>query len=588
MCNSVEYVVIEFRISYYLLFIISHFVKKISFSVSCCCLLCSVLCLLRVALSFVVTQREFCCFYNIKIGVTLYMHYTKTKILLYSSIFIHSIDFLHTTNIFQYTMYTSGQNKSTVDDHGDDEYLSRKALQRYMHSKVLQEEEDDEDEELGAEGQDHVNVKDNVNGKSLDKNKNSNIQSNGNNNSSRKESTHQDFEHILRLDGTHNGDAETEGDAEGEDKLLSKLVDENKESDDDDELDDDDDDDLVTSTGTGLLESLTTDIEKYHKRVQLKKKFDNSSLEKKIAEDLNKSQDANASVSSSKKRDSSVLNPESNKLDEDSSDENYSKRGKTGSKRVTLWTKAEDDAIVYYKEEMKYSWKKIEELLEKQHSWQAIQMRYLRNHKSRNDEWSRFMEIRLINAIRKDWENRWKRISADLGKDFGPERCTTKNIEICKKMELSYFSNVFKNKDVTAGYKNQFNDIKDAEAHKKLMLVYMGLDSITYEDSDGEEKGESNTEVPPSSSLVAAAAAAAVAESATDKPVIKTDNTSSTEATATPAISSSNIDTNKPSESNDINKIIGMNMNIDVVNASDDIADNVDPAITGEGISKDS
>ncbi|QPG73724.1 hypothetical protein FOA43_001037 [Brettanomyces nanus] len=166
--------------------------------------------------------------------------------------------------------------------------------------------------------------------------------------------------------------------------------------------------------------------------------------------------------------------------DQPHSSSDYKKR-----RGVTIpWSKTEDDAIVYYKEEMKYSWKRIEELLKHRHSWQAIQMRYLRNHKSRNEEWSRYMEIKLINNIRKDWENRWRRISADLGKDFSVERCMNKNIEICKKMEIPYYSSVFENKDITQGYENPFHDIKDPEQHKKLMLVYMGLDSISYEDAE--------------------------------------------------------------------------------------------------------
>jgi hypothetical protein len=238
------------------------------------------------------------------------------------------------------------------------------------------------------------------------------------------------------------------------------------------------------SENNGLLETLATDIEKYHKKVQLKKKkFDASAIamERKIVEDLNKSNN------NDKKR--NLDNVENNGEGVDKPAKRRPGR-KPINRQTKEWTKSEDDAIVYYKEEMKYSWKRIEELLDNKHSWQAIQMRYLRNHKSRNDEWSRYMEVKLVNAIRKDWENRWKRISADLGKDFGPERCVTKNIEICKKMELPYYNSVFANKDIVQGYTNQFHDIKDSEAHKKLLLVYMGLDSITYEESDEEGNKE--------------------------------------------------------------------------------------------------
>lgn len=166
------------------------------------------------------------------------------------------------------------------------------------------------------------------------------------------------------------------------------------------------------------------------------------------------------------------------------------KRPKLSKKRrIYSWTKEEDEMIVYFKEDQKYSWKKIEEQLDFRHTWQAIQMRYLRNHKSRNEEWSRFMEVKMINAIRKDWENRWKRIGIELGRDFSPERCVQKNMELCKRMEMEYVKSIFQNKEITSGYSNPFNDISNAEAHKKLMLVYMGLDSISYDESDDEGNG---------------------------------------------------------------------------------------------------
>ncbi|ODV87794.1 hypothetical protein CANARDRAFT_26001 [[Candida] arabinofermentans NRRL YB-2248] len=165
-------------------------------------------------------------------------------------------------------------------------------------------------------------------------------------------------------------------------------------------------------------------------------------------------------------------------------------RNKNRKKNVE-WTKAEDDAIVYYKEEMFYSWKSIEEVLHHRHTWQAIQMRYLRNYKSRNEEWSRYMEVKLVNAVRKDWENRWKRISADLSSTEGlitPDRCLFKNVELCKTIDEENVAKIFETKEITQGYHISHNDIKDSDSHKKLMLVYMGLDSISYE-SDEEGGG---------------------------------------------------------------------------------------------------
>lgn len=266
-----------------------------------------------------------------------------------------------------------------------------------------------------------------------------------------------------------------------------------------------------------LLDDLSNDVEMYHKKVQLKRKIEgNLSKEREIQASLIKESEEREQDKDDEDKEAKVIASEATKLaasiekaGDEEDDTKTTKKTKRNSAAVETdvgvkptsrkrrrrgltipWTKNEDDAIVYYKEEMRYSWKRIEELLNHRHSWQAIQMRYLRNHKSRNEEWSRYMEIKLINVIRKDWENRWKRISNELGKDFSVERCLNKNIEICKKMEIPYYASVFKNKEITAGYANPFHDIKDAEQHKKLMLVYMGLDSISYEDSDNESEGE--------------------------------------------------------------------------------------------------
>ncbi|KAG7755060.1 hypothetical protein KL931_005035 [Ogataea haglerorum] len=244
-----------------------------------------------------------------------------------------------------------------------------------------------------------------------------------------------------------------------------------------------------------LLAHLSNDVELYHKRVQQKRQL------KEQLDNGEKKQKVNASEPESANKEESVPQTENADLRKEPEGHETSKIDLSASAFVSpalpvvndsqtrsrAWTKAEDDAIVYYKEEMKYSWKEIEKMLNGRHSWQAIQMRYLRNHKSRNDSWSRFMELRLVNAIRKDWENRWKRISKDLGNDLTVERCIMKNIELCKKMDDPIFGKMFSNKEITLGYGNPNNDIKDEESHRKLMLVYMGLDSISYESDEGEQ-----------------------------------------------------------------------------------------------------
>ncbi|TID30325.1 hypothetical protein CANINC_001112 [Pichia inconspicua] len=270
-------------------------------------------------------------------------------------------------------------------------------------------------------------------------------------------------------------------------------------------LEDDEEED-TESAGNGLLESLTTDVAKYHKKVE--KKAGKKGKEE-VGVDMGAAELDDATVVADKEGEKKEITDSTirKRVGEDSdnyedyneSDTNVEKRKKSSKKqrldrKVVEWSKEEDDAIVYYKEEMKYSWKRIEELLESKHSWQAIQMRYLRNHKSRNEDWSKFMEVKLINAVRKDWENRWRRISAELGKHFTPERCLAKNIDICKKIETDYYTQVFQNKEFKNAYLNPLHDIKDPEQHKKLLLVYMGLDSISYEDEPDAAEAVEATE----------------------------------------------------------------------------------------------
>ena len=313
-----------------------------------------------------------------------------------------------------------------------------------------------------------------------------------------------DMESILQLDNVDNdemkgnnafadmGEIVTKEGSNGGDKVDNGDTGDNNNDDDDDEEEEDIDSNV-------LLQSLNTDVEKYHKKVQLKKNFDNPNpkLNPIIQNENNieeRVDDNNTSVKE-KKRTFNVIK-DTDEENGNGNDNVSNKKHSKGNKKSNNWTKIEDDAIVYYKEEMKYSWRKIEQLLEFRHTWQAIQMRYLRNHKSRNEEWSRYMEIKFVNAVRKDWENRWKRIANDLGNsnEFTIERCVTKNIELCKKIDFPYYSSIFENKEVLQGYNGNHNDIKDSEAHKKLMLVYMGLDAITYEDSENENENENGNE----------------------------------------------------------------------------------------------
>lgn len=95
-------------------------------------------------------------------------------------------------------------------------------------------------------------------------------------------------------------------------------------------------------------------------------------------------------------------------------------------KRIKRWTQEEDRLIIHYKENLKKSWKDIESLLDGKHSWQAIQMRYLRCHKTRNNTWKDEDVEKLLLRIQEDFDNRNKRILIEMGPSFSAQRIAIK------------------------------------------------------------------------------------------------------------------------------------------------------------------
>lgn len=128
------------------------------------------------------------------------------------------------------------------------------------------------------------------------------------------------------------------------------------------------------------------------------------------------------------------------------------------------WTPEEDNLIIRYKEERNMPWKRIASLLGGHRTWQAVQMRYLRTHKLRESPWSSKDLEYLVDSLKQDWEGRWKRVAKNLGPTFSPQKCCDQIKSICidEQDELHFSQN---------------GDLK------KLMMVYLGLESITY-DSD--------------------------------------------------------------------------------------------------------
>ncbi|CDK29061.1 unnamed protein product [Kuraishia capsulata CBS 1993] len=157
--------------------------------------------------------------------------------------------------------------------------------------------------------------------------------------------------------------------------------------------------------------------------------------------------------------------------------ENWSRMPRYRRTGLSTWTPEEDELLVHYKEELNFSWKYIARLIGKTHSWQAVQMRYLRTHKPRNEVWTPADEARLVYMIKRDWDTRWKRISSDLGPAFNFERCRDKARELCNDMDSERQASLFQ-----------------SDSDKKLMLVYMGLDSISYESDEESGEGENGEE----------------------------------------------------------------------------------------------
>ncbi|OWB78996.1 hypothetical protein B5S32_g3205 [[Candida] boidinii] len=309
------------------------------------------------------------------------------------------------------------------------------------------------------------------------------------NNSNNKEVKGED-----NVEEEEDGNEEDEEEDDDDDEDDNDNEDEDEDDDDDDEDDDDEDEDeKSTKTKNALVKEEDTEMElPIDLNLTEDIEIENLAIPDHIR-DLHKSLNRKRHLEEIESTGGDKSNTSLNLNEKPNGNEKQRKKPK--KYQIQKWTREEDQLIIYYKEEMKLSWKSIAQLIGKRHSWQAIQMRYLRSHKSRNDSWTRHDEIRLINAIRRDWENRWRRISADLGPSFNSPRCISKATELCRHIDDERISKIFEIKEVN-NYARSNNtedfikacDIKDTETHKKLMLVYMGLDAISYEsDEEGEE-----------------------------------------------------------------------------------------------------
>ncbi|KAG5367758.1 hypothetical protein CJU90_4064 [Yarrowia sp. C11] len=92
------------------------------------------------------------------------------------------------------------------------------------------------------------------------------------------------------------------------------------------------------------------------------------------------------------------------------------------TKRPVRWTPCDDRLILYLKEIEGLTWKESALMIRYRHSWQAVQMRYLRTLCRLTGKWTKQETDRLESIVARDWAGRWKRIATEMGPQFPVER----------------------------------------------------------------------------------------------------------------------------------------------------------------------
>lgn len=94
-----------------------------------------------------------------------------------------------------------------------------------------------------------------------------------------------------------------------------------------------------------------------------------------------------------------------------------------GSKSgIRRWTESDDDKVAFLREYGNLKWHEVTEFINGRHTPQAVQMRYLRSLKRRNDTLTMAEEGKLRRLVVEDYESRFKRISTQMGPSFTPIR----------------------------------------------------------------------------------------------------------------------------------------------------------------------
>jgi hypothetical protein len=86
------------------------------------------------------------------------------------------------------------------------------------------------------------------------------------------------------------------------------------------------------------------------------------------------------------------------------------------------WTESDDDKVAFLREYGNLKWHEVTEFINGRHTPQAVQMRYLRSLKRRNDVLTLEQRNKLTKVVEEDYNNRFKRISIAMGPSFTPLR----------------------------------------------------------------------------------------------------------------------------------------------------------------------
>lgn len=119
-------------------------------------------------------------------------------------------------------------------------------------------------------------------------------------------------------------------------------------------------------------------------------------------------------------------------------------------KATRHWTASDDDKVAFLREYGNLKWHEVTEFLNGRHTPQAVQMRYLRSLKRRNDGLCDAEKAKLKRIVEEDYEGRFKRIATQMGPSFTPIRLIKIFMQECGMSELLKHDKVWTREEITA------------------------------------------------------------------------------------------------------------------------------------------